>query len=329
MSTKRRITPAAAAPWAAAAVVVFLAVVSLFAGVIDIGVSDLIKDPEARHVFLLSRVPRTAALALAGSAMAVAGLIMQHLTQNRFVSPSTAGTVDAAAVGLLVATLFFAGAPVMVKILIALGFAFAGTALFVALVQRTRFKDALLVPLLGLILGGVYSSIAQFFAYRHNLTQSLSSWFNADFSGIIAGRYETLWFAGVAAAGAYLFANWFTAAGMGESFATSIGVRYRLAMSAGLGIGALSTAIVVVTVGSIPFLGLIVPNVATMMLGDNLRRVLPVTALLGAALVLACDIFGRLVIFPYEIAVGTIVGVVGSVVSLVLILRKSQRYSDA
>jgi iron complex transport system permease protein len=315
--------------WATAAAVVILALVSLFTAVIDIDLGLLLNDPDARHVFVISRIPRTLALILSGSAMAVAGLILQHLAQNRFIAPTTAGTVDAAAVGVLFSILLFPGAPVMAKVLIALLFALLGTAIFIGVVQRTRFRDPLLVPLLGLVLAGVYRAIAEFFAYRNNLTQSLDTWFNADFSGIIAGRYETLWLAGVAALSAYIFANRLTAAGMGEAFATNIGVSYRATMAGGLAIASLATAVVVVTVGAIPFLGLIVPNVVTLMLGDNLRRVLPITAMAGAALVLACDIVGRTVIFPYEIPVGTIVGVIGAGGFLVLVMRKGNRYASA
>lgn len=327
MAGHRDVSAATVAPWAAVAAVVVLSVVSLLVGVIDLDVGAVFSDAATRQVVLTSRVPRTAALVLAGSAMAVAGLIMQHLTSNRFVAPTTAGTVDAAAVGLLTATLLFGAAPVMTKVLIALAFSLVGTAVFVLLVQRIRFEDLLLVPLMGLVLGSVYRSIAEFFAYRNNLTQSLNSWFNADFSGIIAGRYETLWLAGGVCVVSYVFANRFTAAGMGEAFAVNIGVNYRAAMTIGLGIASLATAVVVVTVGSIPFLGLIVPNIVTMILGDNLRRVVPVTALVGAATALACDILGRIVIFPYEVTMGTIVGVVGSAVFLVLVMRKKNRYA--
>jgi iron-siderophore transport system permease protein len=327
MPGTRDLTAAAVAPWAAAAAVVVLSIVSTLVGVIDLDLGSVFSDPDMRGVLLTSRLPRTAALVLAGSAMAVAGLIMQHLTSNRFVAPTTAGTVDAAAVGLLAVTLLAPGSGVMTKVLVALACSLAGTAVFVTLIQRIRFKDVLLVPLMGIVLGSVYRAIAEFFAYRHNLTQSLSSWFNADFSGIIAGRYETLWLAGGVSVLAYVFANRFTAAGMGEAFATNIGVNYRATVAVGLAIASLSTAVVVVTVGSIPFLGLIVPNIATMILGDNLRRVLPVTALVGAATTLACDIVGRIVIFPYEVTMGTIVGVIGSAVFLVLIMRKGNRYA--
>src|SRR5690606_16756506 len=151
--------------------------------------------------------------------MAIAGLIMQHLARNRFVAPTTAGTVDAAALGLLTATILFAGASIMSKILFAMLFALIGSALFIALIQRVQFKDIIFVPLIGLLLGGVFRAIAEFFAYRHNLTQTMHTWLNGDFSGVIRGRDEPLFLVGVAAVLAYLFANRFTVAGMGRAFA--------------------------------------------------------------------------------------------------------------
>lgn len=306
-----------------------LALASLALGAATLSVSELLTRADGHALLLLSRWPRTAALILAGAALAVSGLIMQQLTRNRFVAPSTAGTVDAAALGVLCSLLLFASAPVMGKVLVATAFALAGTIVFVTIVHRVRFKDAVFVPLVGLLLGGVYRAISEVIAYRENMMQSLTSWMNGDFSGIIQGRYETLWFAGLAAVVAYLFAHQFGAAGMGREFATGIGVHVRRITAMGLSIAAFTTAAVVATVGAIPFLGLIVPNLVTMAIGDNVRRALPVTALAGAALTLACDILARAVIFPYEVPVGTIVGVLGAVAFAALVLRKGNRYVTA
>ena len=85
------------------------------------------------------------------------------------------------------------------------------------------------------------------------------------------------------------------------------------------------TAAVVVTAGAIPFLGLIVPNLVSAVMGDNMRRSIPWIALSGAGLVLACDIVGRLIRYPYEIPIGTVFGVVGSAIFLWLLLRRRQQ----
>ncbi|MDS7597898.1 ABC transporter permease [Agrobacterium tumefaciens] len=302
-----------------------LAVTSLFVGVSNMSITALTSsETEARAtlVLLASRIPRTLALILAGSSMAIAGLIMQMLVRNRFVEPTTAGTTESASLGLLVVTMLAPGTPVFGKMLVAAAFALAGTALFLRILRQVPLRDVLLVPLIGIMLGGVISAIATFFAYRFDLLQSLGAWMTGDFSGVLRGRYELLWIGFLFAIAAYLAADRFTVAGMGRDFTTNLGLNYRRVMALGLTIVSLVSAVVVVTVGMIPFLGLIVPNVVSLMIGDNMRRSVPWVATLGAIFVLACDIIGRTVRAPYEIPIGTVVGVIGSGLFLYLLLRK-------
>ncbi|WP_417773651.1 ABC transporter permease [Stappia sp.] len=305
-----------------------LALASLFIGVADVSPQSLL-DPQTRAVALEalfdSRVPRTFALILAGSSLAVSGVIMQLLARNRFVEPSTAGTVESAGLGMLLMLMVFPGAPVVVKSLVAALFALAGTALFLRLLRRVPPHAPLLVPLTGIMLGGIIGSLTAFIAFRFDMMQSLGAWRHGDFSVVIAGRYELLWLTFALAALAYLAADRFTIAGLGGDMSRNLGLNHRQTMSAGLVIVSMVSAIVVTTVGSIPFLGLVVPNLVSQIMGDNLRRTLPVIAMTGAALVLACDMIGRLIVAPYEIPVGTVFGVVGSAIFLHLLLRHATR----
>src|SRR5699024_8436565 len=138
------------------------------------------------------------------------------------------------------------------------------------------------------------------------------SWLQGDFSMIMKGRYELLLISLPVLLVAYLFANRFTIAGMGEEFAVNLGLNYKRIVNIGLIIVALITSLVVLTVGMIPFLGLIIPNIVAIYNGDNLKKNLSHTALLGAVFVLFCDILGRVIIYPYEISIGVMVGVIGS-----------------
>ena len=306
-----------------------LALVSLFTGITDISPFALLSWDEtsrASQVLLISRIPRTIALILAGSAMAICGMIMQMLARNRFVEPTTAGTAESAVLGLLIVTIFAPGWPVFGKMMVAAVFALIGTALFLTILRRIPLRSTLLVPLIGLMLGGVINAIATFIAYRYDLLQSIIAWTVGDFSAVMRGRYELLWLSAALTFAAFLAADRFTLAGMGEAFTTNLGLSYRKILVLGLSIVGLATAMVVVTVGVIPFLGLIIPNVVSLMMGDNLRRTTVWVALLGAGFVLACDIAGRLVRFPYEIPIATIAGVIGSAVFLGLILRQRQRH---
>lgn len=306
--------------------VLALAGASLFVGVSAVSWASLV-GPEASdtalEVLLASRVPRTVALMLAGAGMAVCGLIMQMLARNKFVEPATAGTAESAILGILVITFFLPDLPVVVRMIFSAACALAGTALFLAILRRVPLRSPLVVPLVGIMLGGVIGAVTAFFAYRYDLLQSLVGWTTGDFSGVIRGRYELLYLSFGLTVLAYITADRFTVAGMGEDFTANLGLNYRRVVSLGLVIVSLVTAVVVVTCGMIPFLGLVVPNVISLMMGDNMRRSLPYVAGLGAGLVLACDIVGRLVIHPFEIPIGTMMGIIGSVVFLYLLLRKN------
>ena len=305
-----------------------LAMASLAVGVSDVSWNTLwsrSEDDLVAQVLMYSRVPRTLALVLAGSAMAVAGLLMQMLARNHFVEPSTVGTVESATLGMLVCMLWAPDWPVMAKMGVTAVFALAGTGLFIAALSRIRLRTAWIVPLVGLILAGVIEAGTTFLAYQHDMIQSLRAWSNGDFSAMVDGRYELLYLSLAVTVVACLAADRFTVAGLGESFATNLGLNYKALVWQGLVVVALVTACIVVTVGSIPFVGLIVPNVVRLLVGDNVRRSVLWVAAAGAGLTLACDLVGRLVIAPYEIPVGTVMGVVGSALFLVILLRQRKR----
>ncbi|WP_194240646.1 ABC transporter permease [Gilliamella sp. ESL0250] len=303
-------------------ILLIMAAISLFIGAGHVTLSELWSDSNMREIFFVSRVPRTAALLLAGSAMSVAGLIMQLLTQNRFVEPSLVGTTQSASLGLLVMMVLAPGASVMTKMVVASLFAMLGTMIFMAISRKVIFKSALMVPLIGIMLGAVISAITTFFAMYFDLLQSLGGWESGDFSGVLQGRYELLWLVG----GLTLLACWsadqFTVAGLGRDFSINVGLNYRLVMLTGLIVIALIGGIVVVVVGVLPFLGLIVPNIVSLLFGDNVRKTMPWICLFGSGLVLICDIIGRIIRYPFEIPVSVILGVVGAIIFLILLGRK-------
>lgn len=275
------------------------------------------------QLFWASRVPRTVAIVLSGAAMALGGLLMQLLVRNRFVEPSTVGTTESAGAGLLFATLLLPSMPVAGKMGIAVLAALLGTALFLQVIRVVPVQSAIIVvPLVGLMLSGVISAATTFVAFRYDILQTMTMWMTGDFSGVIRGRFELLWLVGVLLVVTYLFADRFTVAGLGKDHATGLGLNHRAVMALGLGIVAVSSAVCVVVVGGLPFLGLVVPNLVSMAMGDNLRRSLPVVCLGGAGFVLACDIFARLLNYPYELPVGIVVGVVGAAVFLTMLLRR-------
>ena len=268
-----------------------------------------------------SRFPRTMATLLTGASLAIAGQIMQQIARNRFVEPMTSGTGQSAALGILLTAVFLPTAPIGLKMAIASLAALGGSMLFFAIIQRLPPTQPLLIPLVGLIYGGVVGAGVTYAAYQADMLQFIEIWMNGEFSGTLRGRYELLWLAGIAAALSYLVADQLSIIGLGQDVSLNLGLNYRQVVVLGLFVISVVTGLTVVTVGLIPFVGLVVPNLVSLVVGDNLRRSLPVTAMAGAGLVLAADLAGRLVIYPFEMPVGTVIGIFGAVVFLWLLNR--------
>ncbi|QTB99435.1 iron chelate uptake ABC transporter family permease subunit [Alcaligenes sp. SORT26] len=271
-----------------------------------------------------SRLPRLAALVLSGIGLSVCGVILQHIVRNKFVEPATSGGLDAAKLGILIALTMAPGSGTAGKLLFALLFCFAASLIFIAIVRRIRFKNTVLVPVIGLMYGGVLSAIAEFYAYHHQILQSMQGWMLGDFSKIVQGNYEIIYLILPIVLLTYLYAHRFTVLGMGEGMATSLGLNYSTTVALGLILVATTVSATVITVGAIPFIGLVIPNLVALRYGDNLARTLPIVALGGACLLLACDILGRLIIYPFEVPIGLTAGGVGGVLFLFLIFWRNR-----
>ena len=306
-----------------AGVLLILSVCSLFVGVIDLDVSAVLSgDGKQLEVFLVSRLPRLMAILCTGAGMSTAGLLMQNLCRNKFVSPTTGATISSAQFGILLALVFFPNATLWGRAFMAFAAAAAGTWVFVWFIQRVQFKDAVMVPLVGIMFGNVIGGVTSYLAYEYEMTQALSSWLVGHFSLVLKGRYEIVYLVAPMIVLAFLFANHFNIVGMGHDFSKNLGVPYRFVLFSGLTIAALITASIVVIVGSISYIGLIVPNVVAMFKGDKIRGTLADTALFGSIFVLVCDMIARVVIFPYELPIELIVGILGSVIFIALLLYR-------
>lgn len=300
-----------------------LSTISIFIGVIDLNIKDIFsQNYESLQLLFISRLPRLLAAIITGVGMSTAGLIMQQLAMNKFVSPTTGATIQSTQLGVLIAIIFIPAATIYQKMIFAFITAILGTYVFVFFMQKIKYKDVIMIPLVGIMFGNIISGITTYFAYRYNLLQALSSWLIGDFSLIIRGRYEIMYIVLPLIVIAFIFANHFNIVGMGENFSKNLGVNYNLVLFSGLTITSLITAGIVVTVGTIPYLGLIIPNIVSIYKGDKLKKNIIDVALFGADFVLACDILGRIVNFPYEIPINLMVGVIGSAVFVVLLIYK-------
>ncbi|EAH7520608.1 enterochelin ABC transporter permease CeuB [Campylobacter jejuni] len=296
------------------ALLLFFGMISLFIGVISINVKDILNlNSTQLEIITLTRIPRLIAILLTGMSLSICGLIMQQLTQNKFVSPTTAGTMDCAKFGILISLIFFTGASFFTQAIIASIFALLGSFIFIQILRKIKLKDVIFVPLIGLMFGGIISAITTFFAYALNYIQNIQGWLQGSMANVMQGNYELLYISLPLFILAYFLAHKITIVGMGEDIALNLGISYN---------GILFLGLMIVSVGIIPFLGLIIPNLVALYLGDNLRKNLIYIALCGALFLLVCDIISRLVIFPFEMPLSITTGVLGSLIFIFLLLKR-------
>lgn len=301
-----------------------VSILSLFVGVIDIDPGALLSGGTGMElpIFLLTRIPRLLAILCTGVGMSVAGLIMQQLCMNKFVSPSTGATIQSAQFGILLSLVFIPAIGLWGRVLLAFAMSILGTWIFVGFVQKIQFKNTVMVPLVGIMFGNVLGGITSFIAYKYEVTQQLSSYFVGSFALIIKGNYELVWLAVPLVILSFIFANYFNIVGMGRDFSQNLGVNYKWVLFFGLTISSMITASVVTIVGQISYIGLIIPNIVAMFKGDKIKGTLIDTALLGALFVLICDIIARSVIMPYELPIELIVGIFGSLMFISMLIYK-------
>ena len=167
---------------------ILLGTASLFTGVINISLNDVLSLNENFELLLISRLPRLMAILMAGSGLAVVGLIMQNLCANKFVSPSTAATIQSAQLGILIAMLFMPASTLVERAMFAFAFAMLGTWIFISFVQRVQLKDMILIPLVGIMFGNIISGVTSFLAFQYDMNQALASFLVGHFSTVIRGH---------------------------------------------------------------------------------------------------------------------------------------------
>lgn len=277
-------------------------------------------DASAWHIFMVSRVPRTIAIILTAAGLSIAGLIIQAISRNKFMSPSTSGTTDAAMLGVLLSYMLLGKQPHIIQMIFAFTFALCSTILFMTILNRIQLRDSVYVPLIGMMYGGIIKAFATAIAYHFGALQILSMIGLGTFNRFT--DFDLLYIILVPLFLSVVYATSFSIAGMGEDFSKSLGLNYKRVVFLGLCIIAVISAAAFVTVGPITFVELIIPNMVTAFYGDEVKKSILDVALLGALFVLLCDIFSRLIVYPYEVAVGFTIGIAGGLIFLIMLFRR-------
>lgn len=303
---------------------IFLIILVILLATISIltGAYSLRDNREGWRMIFITRIPRTLSLMLTGAAMSMSGIVMQLITQNKLVEPTTTGTIEWAGLGLILAYIMVPSATLLLRTTFAILAAFIGSMIFFLLLRNIRLKSSLLVPVLGIMMGAVVSAVSTFVALEFNMTQSLELWFAGSFAPMQKGRYEYLYFIIVITIAIYIYADRLTLAGLGEDVATNLGLNYKKIILVANILVSIATGLVASVVGNVPFLGILIPNLVSMYKGDNLRENLPHTCLSAMAVIILADIVGRTIIAPFEVPVSLILGSVGAIGFLIIIFAK-------
>lgn len=300
-----------------------LFVLSIFIGVSkDVTISKLLSgDSNAWLIFKESRWPRTLAIVLSASSLSVAGLIMQSVSRNKFISPQTAGTTDAALLGILLSYIFVGSSSTIIRFLFAFGFAFLSSFIFMRFVSKLKHRDVIYVPLMGIMYGGVLSAFATFIALSTDSMDVISRLKHGEFTSVTKDNYYLLLIVIIPLIIAFLYAHRFSLISAGKDFAVNLGINYNFVLTVGMLIVSLISATTFIAVGPLPFIGLIIPNIMSSIYGDNVKKTILDVALFGSIFVLLNDIISRLIIYPREISISLTMGIIGALIFLVLIYK--------
>lgn len=306
-------------------VVLFLGLVtsSLFVGVNQVSLTGLLHGDSMQWLlFFKTRIPRTISVILAGGMLSISGRIMQHMMQNKFVSAGTIGMMDSARLGILIVMILLPSSSMLLKASVAFIFAYIGVLFFLSLSRMLPKADPLILPLTGVMFGNVIGAIALFFAYQFQLVQNMSSWLQGNFATVMEGSYELIYVTIPVFIILYFLGYQITVAGLGEELAMSLGLNYRTLQFIVFALVALGSSAVLIMVGNIPFLGVVVPNLVSLIYGDHLKKTMGVTVIFGSVFLLVCDLLARIVIAPYEVPVSIVVGIIGGAFFLFLLIRR-------
>lgn len=273
------------------------------------------------------RVPRLLLAVACGISFGVAGALMQGITNNPMASPSIMGVNSGAALGLAVAMIFLPDSSLNVAVLFAFGGAALATVIIMALANRNGSRmSPVFLALAGTAVSAVLLAITQALVVFFDVAQDLSYWTAGGISGVRMPQVLLLWpwtLVGIIMA-IGLFKS-VTLLSFGEEMAIGLGGHMgRIRFLAGLAVLILCGSAVAIA-GPIGFVGLVTPHMARQLVGIDYRKVIPITALLGAILLVGADLVARSVAAPFEIPLGAITALIGVPFFLYLANRKGDR----
>lgn len=325
-----------------AAALLALFLYAIAAGPVHIPVLDVIAilagggSGTHRTIIWQIRLPQALAAVVAGAGLSVAGAAMQNVLRNPLGSPFTLGISQAAAFGAAFAIVFL-GVGTTARgddytVLInnpyvittsAFLWSLVSTAVILALVRYKRATPETMI-LTGVAMGSLFTaslSLVQYFA-RDVEVAAIVFWTFGDVARATWSDLAVMTAATVVGSVYFVKNSWnYNALNSGDETAASLGVNVARLRIGGMLVASLVTAFIISFVGIIGFVGLVVPHIVRKAIGGDERFLMPVSCVVGAALLLASDTVARLVIAPVVLPVGILTSFVGAPMFIYLVVR--------
>lgn len=315
------------------ALMIMVSIVALGAGAVHTPAADVVQvllgkgEELTQQLVIELRLPRVVVALLCGAMFAASGAIMQGVIRNPLASPDIIGVGAGAGLAVTFFLLAWSNAPSGGLPWAALIGAWAGFALVLLLAREWRGTQNSLHPvrlaLVGIAVAAALGAIQQLILIRapYGFASALSFLVGTVY-GADAERVARLWpWAVILLPGALLLSRTLDLLSLGEDLATSLGTRVNAARLFCLSVGVALAGAAVTGAGILGFVGLLAPHLARLLVGSRHARMLPVSMLLGALLVLLADTLGRTLLPPIEIPAGVLTTLVGAPYFLYLLRR--------
>ncbi|WP_244865214.1 iron ABC transporter permease [Xylanibacillus composti] len=281
---------------------------------------------QGENVLLQLRMPRVAVAILAGAALAVAGATIQGAVRNPLADPSIIGVTSGAGVGALLWITVIPSASAAFIPLASMAGAVLSAVVVYALAWRKGLHPTILI-LIGIAVTAVNSAIIHFLVIQSGMSAAPAlAWLAGSTYAREWGEVNMLLaFLVILLPAAWLLGKKVDLLAFGDQTSMGLGLKLQRTRIYAAGIGVMLAAAAVSAVGTIGFIGLLAPHAARMAVGHNHRRLVLLSAVLGAIMLVIADVIGRVALAPKQIPAGLIVALIGTPYLLMLMFRSRMR----
>ncbi|PFD94713.1 iron ABC transporter permease [Bacillus cereus] len=276
------------------------------------------------NIIVTSRLPRVVGALLVGAFLAISGALMQGMTRNYLASPSIMGVTDGSAFVITLCMVFLPGMSSINMILCSM----FGSALGAGMVYGfgSLLRNGLSpvrLAIIGTVIGTFLSSISVAIASYFQVSQNISSWYNAKLHQIDPNILKLAIPFGIAGIIMALFiSKSITILSLGEEVSINLGQRTKLIKAVAILSVVFLTGTAVALVGRIGFVGLIIPHITRFLIGMDYRWVIPCAGVIGGIFLAVCDVISRFVNYPFETPIGVVTSLIGIPFFLYLIGKR-------